>query len=211
MTLSELVTRVRAIFGDENEVVIDIADVVRWANDGQLELARRTEALEAIQAINVVSGTKSYPVAADFLLETRVTWNGYGLTRKTKQELARDYPNRDVEASTGSILHYYISGRNINLYPTPSASEAGVGNLKLEYVKRPTALVLNTQETFDLPVEMHDDLVDYCLVRAKELDDDLSAAGYYKESFRAKAGVSAADSQFPYADTYPSVRDTDGW
>jgi hypothetical protein len=211
MTLSELVARVQAIFGDENEVVVTEADIVNWANSGQLELARRTEALEDIQSSNIVAGTSAYPVASDFLLETRVTWNGYGLTRKTKQELARDYPNRDVENNSGSILYYYISGRNLHVYPTPTASEVGVGNLKLEYVKRPTALVLVTQEVFDLPVEMHDDLVDYCLVKAKELDDDLSAAGYYRDSFKDKAGVSAANSQFPYADTYPSVRDTDGW
>jgi hypothetical protein len=207
MNLPELVTRVTTIFGDESEVVVMVDDIVRWANDGQLALARRTEALESIQPIDVVAGDAQYPVAPDFLLETRVTWNGYGLTRKTKAELNRDYPNRDVETGTGSVLHYYISGRSINLYPIPSQSEAGVGNLKLEYVRRPSALMLGVQEIFDLPDEMHEDLVEYCLMRAKELDDDLTAAGYYQKSYEAKSGISAADSQYPYAESYPSVRE----
>jgi len=45
MNLPELVTRVTTIFGDESEVVVMVDDIVRWANDGQLALARRTELL----------------------------------------------------------------------------------------------------------------------------------------------------------------------
>lgn len=206
MNFADIKIRVQKIFGDESGAQIDSADILRWANDAQIEIAKNTEGLDGPYTTPTLDGVAAYALPVDFLLVRRVTFDGYHLERKTAEQLDLVNPNRDVSTSTGKPVYYYTRSRSIYLYPVPGP----VGTLKLTYVKRPADLVDDTSIP-NLPVEMHEDIVRYCLMRAKELDSDWEAARYLSNDLSARLGESRHLVQNQNADSYPVVREVDAW
>lgn len=205
MNLGDIIISVQRQFGDDTEAQITTEDITRWANDGQLEVARRTEALLFTFTESTVQGQREYPLPADFLRVNKVTWSGLVLSRTSSADMDKSFPTRDVSPfRPGAPNSYYVRNRKIYLFPVPDS----VQDLVVEYNARPVSLV-ETDDQPSLPVEMHLDIVRYCLVRARELDGDRAGAKEAQAEFEARVAMTADESQNPYSDSYPSIRDFD--
>lgn len=203
MNLLDIKTRVKRLFGDESGAQIIDADIIRWANDGQLDIVRRTECLQAHVETNSVAKDNSYALPPDAIRVRRVTYDGNVLSRVELEELDGVNKSREASDITGTPTQYYIWGRQLWLYPTPSNS--GTGNLDIYYLKAPATLG-GDADVPDIPGHMHEDIVRYCLARAKELDEEFNQAEQIWNDYQMRTMLSFDEQHNPNADSYPAVR-----
>lgn len=204
MILSEIKLAVKKLFGDEAGVQITDADIVRWANDGMIDICRKTDAASNITTISTVVGTDTYIIAAtDFLRISRVTFAGKDLSYISWRQLNELYPSRDVApVSTGTPSLYSLIRRQLVLYPAPTS----VGVVSMTYAARPMVLT-GDADTPNIPTEMHEDLVRYILMRAYELDGNEGGVARVGADFSQRINQSRADLNFPLTEIYPSIQD----
>lgn len=207
MNLGDIRTRVQRQFGDTSGAQILEADIDRWANDAQVDIVRRTEALQEKTQVNTVAGQETYPVPANFLLVKRVTHDGLLLMRTTLDELDALAGNRQEAAFTGVPKRYFVWDNEIGLYPLPEAS--GVSNLDIWYIRTPATLAAPA-DIPEIPVFQHEDIVTFCLIRAKQLNEDFDQAAKYEQEYERRLGNAMYESMWPHADEYPAVRSLPG-
>ncbi len=207
LSVADIAIRVKRIFGDEAGVEIDDNDILRWVNDGQLDIVRRTECIQRTSEISAGVNVSSYPVPFDFLFFKRATFDGRLLSSIPFQTLDSLYPHRQSEAATGSPEYITVSGATFLLYPAPDVT--GATNIDLTYVARPI-LVSAVSDTPEIPIAFHEALVRFCLMRAKELNEDWAAATQIRESYDTMIVGARHDTQTQSSDHYPVVIDYDG-
>lgn len=204
LTVLDISTRVKSIFGDESGVEIDDPDILRWINDGQLDIARKTRSLTKDLIRSTASGVYEIAKPSDFLFFDRATCDGRYLSPTPFQTLDQLYPTRGTTYPTGRPEYIAVKGNNFVIYPAPD--EAGVNNLIINYIASPVAVVANS-DTPEINGAFHEALVRFCLMRAKEKDEDWSAAQRIQESYEQMITDARTDHQNPYEGSYPSIRD----
>lgn len=206
MNVVEIATRVKRTFGDESGAEIEDADIIRWVNDAQLDIVRKTHCLSKSATTASVIGTPESPLPADFLLSRELKFGGRMLSSIPLEEFNYRYPNREEEDPTGTPEYFTVRGRNFLLYPAPDT----VGDIVAFYVARPT-LLTTVSEVPEIPIDFHEALVKFALMRAKELDEDWQAAERFQGQYNEDVSLSRSDTQWPDASTYPVVRDYEDW
>ncbi len=204
---SEIITRVKRTFGDETGAQIEDADILRWANDGQLDIARKTQCLILTEYYNTGIGTYELTPPNNFLYFVRAVCNGRLLSPINYQSLDSLHPDRHVSYPTGKPEYLSFMGSKFHLYPAPDV--AGTNNLSITFVARPAALSSGTS-TLEIPSQFYETLVRFCLMRAKELNEDWSAAEIFRKSYEDEINGIFHEVHNPDNATYPSVRDADG-
>jgi len=154
MTPTELKGAVAHTAGDPGYETYPLALQINRINIAQETLARELRPDELLTYVDHTwaAETGVYSISddlgiSDFLVEARVTWDGYKMRKGTIDDLD--------EHSTGchEPTFYYLRGGNIGLGPRPPASEKTV---RLYYIKTPTAFTTTTLPTaIDLPIETH--------------------------------------------------------
>ena len=211
MNLGQIIIAVQRQFGDESGAQITRSDIVRWVNDAQVDITRKTECLQVHSETDTLKGDGSYDVPFDFIKIRRVSYRGQRLVRTELEHLDNVEPRRDNEPD-GSPKFFYVWGRRIFLYPRPSRS--GEGKLEIYYVKMPDELVSDL-DVPEIPPHMHEDIVRFCLIRAKELNEDDEKAQALSFEYDNRMAFSRDEATSPEIESYPSVRDVDtewgGW
>lgn len=204
MNLGEIIKSVQRQLGDESEVQFEKADIKRWANDAQVDIARKTECLQEHSETSAVSEDGSYLLPADFIGLKRVSFDKSVIQPTTLDNADKSYPNRDRgEGSTGSPSTYYVWGRTLHLYPWPE--QGGIANLDIWYYRAPKALAAD-EDIPEIPSWMHEDIVRYCIARGKELDEEDAQSQKAMTEYDVRVAESRHEAQNPQADSYPSVR-----
>lgn len=202
MNLGDIITRVQRQFGDESGAQITTADITRWTNDAMMDIVRKTECLEGHKETNAILNDGTYTLPPDLMFLKRVTLDSRVLRRTRIQELDQIASDTDV-AGSGTSDRYYLWGSVLTLWPNPSA--AGTANLDIFYIKTPIAVV-GTNDTPEIPIQMHEDIVRYCLTRAKELDDDQQGAAAIGAEYDSRLAQAMFEQKSQPVDSYPSVR-----
>jgi hypothetical protein len=206
MNLGNIKLAVQRQFGDESGAQITQSDITRWAHDAQVDIVRKTEVLQVHSETDVIKDDGSYDIPTDFIRIRRVTYNDKKLERIELEEVDALDKSRD-KASSSTPLYYYMWGRQLWLYPKPSS--AGQSNLDIYYLKMPTELVAD-QDVPEIPVHMHEDIVRYCLARAKELNEDDAKAQEVMMDYENRLTLSNDEANNPENDSYPAIRDIEG-
>jgi len=208
MQLSEVITYVQRLFGDENEIQIQVDDIITWADEGQKEIARQTECLqkEAVFDYNPV-GFTGFQLPLDFISAKRVTYEGLPL----RQTIITDLDNIGIEVdnsdATGiSPTMYYFWGNKISIFPEPRL--ASVQKFKLFYVALPPQLN-QISDALTIPSNMHNDVRRFVLMRARELNEDSNEVSRIEQQLSARMADSKYEMWNPSSNTYPSVRPYD--
>src|SRR4051794_4723859 len=69
MNVQDIITRVRRTFGDEAAVQVTDADIIRWINDGQVEVVKANDqALQKSDLLDLTAGTSQYTMPTDLLI-----------------------------------------------------------------------------------------------------------------------------------------------
>jgi len=188
MIVSDIITRVRRIFGDEAAVQVTNDDIIRWINDGQLEVVKHTEsALQSSGFINLVANQATYALTADMLLLRSLRYkysdmSSYrALVYKSMQQFDEVLDGWDgTQYPAGYPIFFTQYDANITVFPTPDRA-ATVG-LKVLYNAKPADVSL-TSDSLSLPLIYHNTIFRYCLWQVSLLDEDLDPAVMYEQSF----------------------------
>lgn len=204
-TVAELRSKVQRLFGDESATFLENADVLGWLNEAQLDIVKKTNCYTASASITIVAGTVSYSVPTGFLFAKKVILNYSELTEI-------DFESNKITSNSTNALeipagHYSIFGTSIYF---PSADIATVVPCTVYYVKAPTVLTADG-DTPVIPVEFHDHLVRFVLMRAKEMEEDFAVADRFNADYGQRVIQTSADVDTRNRTNNPAVRNLDDW
>lgn len=210
MIVSDIITRVRRTFGDEAAVQVQDADVIRWINDGQVEIVKRNDsALQKTAFINLVANQASYTMPADLLLLRSLRYklgsmlSFSALQYKNMQEFDDSIDGWDGTGySSSSPIFFTMYEGLVILFPTPDSSFTS--GLKVLYNQKPTDVV-GTSDAISLPLIYHNTLVKFCMWQASLLDEDREPAVLYKGDFDNDIVSLSTRETREAVSTYPTI------
>lgn len=213
MNVDDVVQSVKRQFGDETGAQIDSADIIRWINEGQLRISRRSESDNKQATISVPANSLFVNVPDDFFKAQDIRMTGSSGAPKIIQQLSMAqlkalYPSVPSDASgvTKFCSFTRLDGTwSINFAPKPSETVS----LSLVYVHRPPVIASNS-DPLSIPAEYHDNLVTFCLAMAKQLDGDMDAYNQLMSQFGVTLTDEAHDEKHKDAETYPFIRTSGG-
>lgn len=215
MIVSDIITRVRRIFGDEAAVQVTDDDIIRWINDAQVEIVKKNDgALQATGFVNLVADQQSYTLPTDLFLLRSLRYKfsdmvSYSALRyKNMQEFDDSVDGWDgtLYGSGNPIFFTVFEGKAL-LFPPPNVSVTN--GLKVLYNKKPTD-VATTMDSLSLPLIYHTTVVNYCMLQASLLDENLEPAAVYKSEYQESLGdLMSRESQNSTA-TYPTITVLEG-
>ena len=183
-TRNDVSLRVRSQFGDTSGAQLGDPALLSWINDGQREIVNSNPILRDVKYTDIVSGQSDYTFPNDKVLIIEAIYaNGYPLKNLTPQA-AREYilaadPEKILKAERPEI--WYERAGVITLYPVPN--KTFTNGLKLEFIKNPVNLLL-LSDTLSIPDRYFNELVNYVISQALEMDENYDAANYKFRQFR---------------------------
>lgn len=200
---TDIATAVKRQFGDESGVQITDADIIRWINQGQLDIATRQKLLKVKAVSNVVKNQGDYPIPVDVLFVSQMLVNKIPVDYRNFDE-ATEYlltsdPNR---IATGQPSMWYEWAGQYSFWPVPDFDL--VGGITLYYIARPTDLIALT-DSLALPDTNYNTLLQYCMAQAHELDEDWTAANVKSQQYEANILQNGQDNNSLNQNTYARI------
>jgi len=183
-TGNDVSLRVRSQFGDTSGAQLGDPALLSWINDGQREIVNSNPILRDVKYTDLVATQSDYTFPNDKVLVIEAIYvNGYPLKNLTPQA-ARDFilsadPEKMLKAERPEI--WYERAGVISLYPVPN--KTFTNGLKLEFIKNPTSLI-TLSDTLGIPDRYFNELVNYVISQALEMDENYDAANYKFRQFR---------------------------
>jgi|SRR5882724_1431782 len=216
MIVSDITTRVRRIFGDEAAVQVTDDDIVRWINDGQIEIIKHNDgALQKTNLIDLVTGQAQYTLPTDLMILRSLRYkysdmlSFCALKYKSMAQFDEAIDGWDgTMFSTGHPQFFTMYEGKAMLFPIPDQSL--VSGIKVLYNQKP-ADVVNQSDTLALPLIYHNTIVKYCMWQASLLDEDNDPALMYAADFKSDSDLLRTRETTEATATYPviTVRDCD--
>lgn len=210
MIVSDVITRVRRTFGDEAAVQVTDEDIIRWLNDGQIEIVKHNDgALQKTGFLNLVADQSQYALPADLFILRSLRYKfsdmlSFSILRyKNMQEFDDSIDGWDGNAYTSGNPQFFTRYEgNVILFPIPNQSMAS--GLKVLYNQQPTTLT-STSDALALPLIYHNTLTTYCLWQASLLDEDHEPALMYRSEFQSDMGMLRTREVSDPVATYPTI------
>lgn len=200
LSVGDIATRVKRQFGDESSVQINDADIIRWVNDAQREIAISNDLLQTTGRSTLLAGENIYGLPQGLLVLRSIHCKGRKLKALSPQE-AEEYADT-TETVTGNPSHFWVYASEITIYPTPDTTVTD--GLKIYYTRQPILLT----ELGDIPeisAQYHTRIVDYCLQQAYELDENWEAANQKMNHFTTGLAAVKGREEWQSTDFYPSI------
>lgn len=183
MNVLDVSNRVKRTFGDDAGVQVTDDDIIRWVNDAQLEIAlQNEELLEAIGTANIVAGQADYTQPADMNKLRSLMYNNFRLRNLSFNEFNEYLDGFKSSPGYGNSTPevFMVYNGLFTLFPTPNASITS--GLKIYYSKNPD-LVATLGDSLTVPLRYHNTVVDFCLRRAYEMDENADMTAFKKGEF----------------------------
>jgi hypothetical protein len=204
-TGTDVADRIRSLFGDSSGAQLADASILRWINDGQREIVNSNPILRATKTTDLLAGQQDYSFPSDKVLVIEAVYiNGYPITAISPQE-AREYiksqdPTGIVTADRPSV--WWERAGVISFYPIPSTTYTS--GFKLEYIKVP-APIFSFSDVLGVPDRYFNELVNYVMSQALEMDENFDAASLKAAQFRDGLNRLSQKDNVSMSELYPSV------
>jgi hypothetical protein len=170
-TLEDLSDRVLGDLGLRNNNLVTSGDIMRWANEAQMKLARDTRAFHVMMVSGTTSGTAEYPLPDEStgraLTIEEVIYDGRPLTCVSQNWLFANNFYWETEGA-GTPMYYYQRGfSTIGLYPCPDTTDTDI--LQVRFTALPPE-VTAPEDQYYVPHGCEDGLVSYCCLKASIKD-----------------------------------------
>lgn len=179
MNLTQMISAVSALAGDESQVQFTPTQITQYINWGIDEIARRLENLQkqvtftTLDSVDTVGGVA---LPLDFDQELFVFWNEIPLSR---MDYGHYYADWQGQTDNGNATYYTVTGlnsvvnaRRMVFYPYQAMGRTGI-SVRVIYQCFSPDLVLTT-DTPALPEITHEVIVLYALSRCKLQENDYS-------------------------------------
>lgn len=210
MIVSDIITRVRRIFGDEAAVQVDDADIIRWINDGQIEIIKHNDgALQKTSLIDLVATQAQYTMPTDLMILRALRYkysdmlSFSALKYKNMQQFDDAIDGWDGTLyTTGHPQFFTMYEGKVILFPIPDQSL--VSGIKVLYNQKPTDVVATT-DALALPLIYHNTVMKYCMWQASLLDEDNDPAAMFKADFIADMNLLMTRETTEATATYATI------
>jgi hypothetical protein len=201
MQVSQIISALRTIISDKDQLQVTDAEVMVWINAAMREVAVDNELLQSTATSTTVVNTGSYSVPTDILKLHSVKYNNQKLPVLSRKEAEEHLDNSGTAVGNPAVC--YVWAGKIYLFPAPNAANS----LVIDYTRQPVD-VTAVGNTPELPVQYHNRILDYCLAQAYLQDGDLN--GYNMKLAEFTTGVkSIKDTPEWEQDAYPSISVSD--
>jgi len=173
-TAADVFRDVKRKFGDESGVQLEEADLYAWLNEAQIRINDENRVVKAKSSISSVAGQRAYSLASlpiqklDSLHYAGVRVPNMSFAQAEETIIKTDPSGTLVQAVPA--LWYEYAGE-VTFWPTPGSVET----ITAYYTKLPTK-ILAEATLLELPDEYFEDVVNYVLKQAYEMDEDWEAS-----------------------------------
>lgn len=172
--VSDIATAVKRTFGDESGVQVSDADIIRWVNEAQTEIAMSNKVLKGRSVRDLVANTGFYNLPDNVLQIESIHVNSVPLTPKTLTEMEATVLQRDPKRTEQDITpqYWWEYAGGVEFFPVPSTG--AVGGITIYFVRSP----VDTQSASDmlgLPDKYYQTMINLVLAKAYELDENFEA------------------------------------
>lgn len=213
MNVGQIKTEVKRTFGDESGVQVTDSDIVSWINACQRQIVLQNEGLlEKTAVANSVQGQADYSLStlsSDILVFRGLMYKDTGQTAYFKLKgLSLNELNEVIDGwngdsnALGTPQYYTVFENKISVYPVPSSSVTSA--IKIFYTRQPVDIA-NDTDIPDLPLLYHDAIVNFCLMRAYELDENLQAASAKGQQVESDLKTLRGRDDWKQQETYPTI------
>lgn len=206
LTVQEIFTRVQRAFGDEAQAQITQADIVRWINDAMREIANNNNLLQVKATANTTVNVSAYALPTGIARLHSVRFRGLALESITIEQADELIGSVDLSIvqgfPVGTPTHYWIFANQINLYPAPDTTSTT--DLMVYYTRQATPVV-SLDDIPEVPEQYHNRIVDYCMARAYELDENFFVANMKDQKFDAGVDKLRQDESWENQELYPFI------
>ncbi len=209
MNVSDIISRVQRQFGDESGVQVLQSDIIRWINDAQREAVVQHDGLLSKEITGGTLATFAfYNIPSDCLdiLTVEYKLSGdtvfYALQYMSKKQLNEYMPG--WSGLDADVPKYWTRGRtegSILLVPGPAASG---DQYRIVYSRYATDIEDETSP-IDLPQYYHPFVLEFCLMKAYEMDENWDAADRKASYVQSTLDANNARESWTGKETYPSV------
>jgi hypothetical protein len=185
-TTQDVADRIKVSFGDLSGSQITDVMIVRWINDGQQEIVNNNAILKDTKYANVVAGQADYSFPTDRVQYIEALYvDGRPVRNATPQEfreyILKEDPNLIARADIPNL--WQERAGIITFYPTPQKDFTN--GLKMEFVKQPLPVTAIGPSYFlTIPDRYLNELVNYVMAQALEMDENFNAAEVKRGQFR---------------------------
>jgi len=201
-TVQNVYDAVTRAFGDETGAQISQTDIIRWINQGQLELARKNKYLRSTATTPSVAAQSAYNFPGVNIISVEaVTYNDTPLDEVTFEDMQEQYwRNQDSPTTQLGVKPFlwYVYASSINLYTVPQTNG---DTIKIYMALQPPAATA-LADALSIPDTYFDALFQYVMAQAYELDDDFGNAGQSKASMAENLALLKAEPETKY---YPTI------
>lgn len=217
MNVSDIIIRVKRLFGDESGVQITDDDIIRWINEAQRDVVRHNgDLLQVKVTTDLVADQQEYSLPDDLLILQWVSFKPVGDTRYYRMkyyspaEINEYIDGWDSETERGTPKAFSIFAGNIIIWPV--SNDSSTDALKIYYNRTPNDISTGGDE-LDLPLVYHETLVNKVLQKAYELDENFEAAQYKNQETQQDLNIVRGREQWKQQETYEriTVLDDDLW
>jgi hypothetical protein len=206
-TTVDVSDRVRTTFGDTSGAQVTDAMMIRWINDGQQEIINNNPVLKGTKYSDYIAEQTEYTFPTDAVQFIEAVYvDGRPIKNLSPQEYREYILQMDPEVKIVSDYPAIWYERNGVITFYPKATKTYTNGLKLEYVKTPAAInSISSSTLLTIPDRYLNQLVDYVLAQALELDENYSAAQYKQAQFRDGLDRLSQKENVSQIDMYPTV------
>lgn len=210
-TVQNVLIDIRRTFGDEASVQISDDDMLRWINTAQREILISNKILKAISTADVTAGVSEYSLSTLNIVSIQsIHYLGTKLEWRSFQDAEEYIMSTDpLKQATADPYMWYEWGGIVNLYPVPQSDQPA--GLKIYYIKEPD--VVTASSMLVVPDAYYENVLQFCLSKAYELDEDPENSQYKLGQFTERLNILSEQENTPEMDTYPriTVLSDDAW
>lgn len=217
LTGTDIKARVLSLFGDTAGVQVADTDIVAWINDAQREIYMQHEGLaQKTSNANSVAGTGTYALPADLLTlqsvsyKDTVTGSFYDLRFLSSEDLDQQF--NDWNTSSGSPAFYSRGETQGQLLILPIPDSSVANGIKYVYSRYSTDIAA-IASPLDVPEYYHQTVLEYCLMKAYELDENWEASDRKSDYVQSTIDFNNSRDGWFGHETFPTISplDEDNW
>lgn len=208
MNVQDIANRVKRTFGDDAGVQVGDDDIIRWINDAQLQISvDNEELLETVGTTSIVAGQADYQVPSNMNVLRSCMFNNFRLRGLSFAQFNEYLDGFKANPNQGGYGHgksevFMVYGGVITLFPTPN--ENITDGLRIYYSRHPDT-VSTLADNLLVPERYHNSIVEYCLQRAYEMDQNPEMAAYKKGEFSSQIQKLKDQEKWTSTEYYPTI------
>jgi hypothetical protein len=206
-TVQDVITDVTRQFGDEAEIQINSADIIRWTNSAQAEIFQLNSTINEVAATaDIVNDQDKYPILSDPAFTNlnsihSILVDGKPLDNLEFNDALRYIVGSDLDA-TGDPTIWYLKAGILHFWPKP---DRDIPDGFTIYFNRKPAKVTGAGDSLGIPDNFYNAVLQLVLSYAYEMDENPQMA--QMKTQQAEKSINIQQNQTtPQTQYFPTIQ-----